>query len=485
MRGQAIVFLLLLNIIVGWANGVDCEFIKREVNIYKTVAPSGVSIYKDKLNDCSILDINGVPLNDYFLSESDALLGLFYIAQDQQLTHPRLLDYMVQNDRWDLLLLTFDSLRNYRKDNQIKAINHVFYKDLPHYFNVEIKELFNFFSAAEKIAVSQQLIPSNAKEVKFLNKRNNYIYEFWPLFDQMVFIHHLRELYPYQFEKLTVFWREKLVSYYYDDVEKQDPSFNLLSNLLNQDVVQSPIDGANKSLQFYYFIKLNLFDQASEFLQKSEKNIFFNALRYFELLDSRQQSYLMALPIQFSITDIERLFSSFYFQLDHPSFRRWVWQVAYENQFNCEKYLANPSIYLRDLPYDDYRYLPVIAPIANEVQKGKNRLDQYFLNDPINQMVINNYDKKDIAFMARFYNNFKRVPFRDQRKIMGRIYPFIKIDHYQQYLDLLPFLTTTQKIDLIDRFDFLEKVPTQNRAEWSRWLQPNLIRISTPQDKNI
>lgn len=112
-------------------------------------------------------------------------------------------------------------------------------------------------------------------------------------------------------------------------------------------------------------------------------------------------------------------------------------------------------------------------------------MDQYFLNDPINQMVINNYDKKDIAFMARFYNNFKRVPFRDQRKIMGRIYPFIKIDHYQQYLDLLPFLTTTQKIDLIDRFDFLEKVPTQNRAEWSRWLQPNLIRISTPQDKNI
>lgn len=483
MRFYGIASLLMFNIMIHLASAVDCDFIQTEIEIFKAIAPSGIGIYNSRLSDCNILEINGLPLNDYFLSESDVLLALFYIALDQKLTHPRLLDYMVENERWDLLLLTLDTLRNYKKNNQIKTLNHLFYVKLPHYFNVELKEMVNFFTAPEKIAVSQQLIPSNAKEVKFLNKRNNYIYEFWPLFDQMVFINHLRELYPYQFEKLSVFWREKLVSYYYDDVEKQDPSFKLLSNLLNRDVIEAPISGANKSLQLYYYIKLNLFDSASELMQKSDKSIFFNTLRYFELFDSRQQSYLMTLPIQFSISDIKRLFHSFYFQLDHPSFRLWVWQVAYDNQFDCEKYLDDPYHYLRDLPFDYIRYLPVIAPISNELNKGNDRVDQYFLNDPTNQTFKGDINKKDIAFISRFYNDFNRVPFKDQRQIMRSILPFIKIEHHQQYLDLLPHLTTTQKIDLIDRFELLENMPTQKRAEWSRWVQSNLIRIGPPQKK--
>lgn len=476
MRFYAIASLLVLSIVGHSANAADCDFIQKERDVFKAIAPSGIAIYKHELSDCNVLKINGVPINDYFLLESDALLGLFYVGMAQQLTHPRLLDYLVQNERWDLLLLTLDSMRTYKKNNQIKAMNHLFYMALPYYFNVELKEIFNFFSATEKIAVSQQLIPSNAKEVKFLNKRNNYIYEFWPLFDQMVYMNHLRELYPYQFEKLAVFWREKLVSYHYDGVEKQDPSFKLLSNLLNRDVVKTPVLGANKSLQLYYFIKLNLFDSASEFMNKNDKRIFFNTLRYFELFDARQQNYLMTLPIQFSISDIKRLFHSFYFQLDHPSFRQWVWQVAYENKFNCEKYLDDPYRYLKDVPFDYIRMLPVIAPLFNVVNKGAGRVDHYFLNDPTNQTFKGNLDKKDIAFISRFYNDFKRLPLKDQRPIITSILPFITIERYQEYLDVLPYLTTTQKIDLIDRFELLEHVPTAYRAQWSRWLQSNLTR---------
>ena len=484
MREFVLIFTLLMATHGVAGVKLDCERIRKEAVIFQQLAPSGLAIYRDQLASCQIYQINGLSLNDYFQTEHDSLLALSYIAIDQQLTHPRLLDYMIVKERWDLLLLTLDTLRNYEKANQIKAINHLFYKPLPHYFNVELKEMFNFFSAPEKIALSQQLIPSNPQEVKHLNKRNNYIYEFWPLFDQMVFINHLRELYPYQFEKLSVFWREKLVSYYYDGIENQDPSFKLLSHLLTRDVLDAPVEGANQSLQLFYYIKMGLFNQASEFIQNNEKSIFFNVLRYFELFDSTQQNYLMKVPVQFSISDIKRLFDAYYFQLDHPGFRQWVWQVAANNGFDCEQYLDDPFVYLQDLPFDYNRYLATLGPITNEVKKGAGKLNQYYLNDPTNTTFSKALDKKEIAFIARFYNSFNKVPFKDQKKVLTSILPFITISSHQQYLDLLPYLTTTQKIELIDRFHLLEEIPTQNRAEWSRWVQPNLKRIDDKKKLN-
>ena len=91
--------------------------------------------------------------------------------------------------------------------------------------------------------MAQQLIPTNANKIKQLNQRNDYIVEFWPLFDQMAYISHLREIYPARFERLSLFWKEKLISYYYEDVEKQDPTFKLLNNLLTKDIVQKDMPG--------------------------------------------------------------------------------------------------------------------------------------------------------------------------------------------------------------------------------------------------
>ncbi len=472
------VVMLMLQSSIFSAMKTDCVAIRYEAEIFKKISPSGLLIYRDQLAECDIFEINSLNISDYFKTEYDTLLTLSYIAIDQRLTHPSLLAYMIRNERWDLLLSTLDTVRLYERGVQIKTLNYLFYKDLPHYFNVELKEMFNFFSAPEKIAVSQQLIPSNANEVKHLNKRNNYIYEFWPLFDQMVFINHLRELYPYQFEKLAVFWREKLVSYYYDGIEKQDPSFKVLSNLLNRELVKEPVVGANPSIQVFYYLKLNEFDKASESLQVADKSVFFNVLRYFELFDSQQKNYLMRVPIQFSITDIKRLFNAYYFQLEDPTFRKWVWKIAIDNRFNCETYLKAPYLFLRDLPYEYRQFLSVLSPISDAVNRGRNNKDHLYENDPTDRQFPAKLNKNDVAYISRFYNEYKKVPFKDRKKVISTILPFIKIASHQQYLDLLPYLSLNQQLDLIERFDELEKIPTKNRAEWSRWVQPRLSRLS-------
>ena len=91
------------------------------------------------------------------------------MAIHEGMTHPVLLNYLVNSNRWDFLLTILDTMRKYDKMTQINILNELFYKNLPNFFNAEIKEMFNFFSEAEKIAVAQQLIPTNANKIKQLN----------------------------------------------------------------------------------------------------------------------------------------------------------------------------------------------------------------------------------------------------------------------------------------------------------------------------
>ena len=218
---------------VGVKAEISCQHLQDEINQFSASAPSALNIFRGEFERCNITFINGVPISDYFKTESDVLLAYIYLSFLNKETDVILLDYMIENERWDLLLQTLDMARKMKKPVQLSLLNHLYYKELPDYFQVEMKEMFNFFTAAEKISFSQQLIPNTTDKLVYLNRNKNYIYEFWPMFDQMAFIFHLRTLYPYQFEQLAVFWREKLVSYYYADVESQDPSFKLLSLLLN------------------------------------------------------------------------------------------------------------------------------------------------------------------------------------------------------------------------------------------------------------
>lgn len=457
-------------------NSSNCEFIMKEIDQFKYFSPAAKVIYSADIQTCGIDQINGVLTDDYFKIESDVRLMYIYRSFKLESTHPLLLAYMVNHKRWDLLLMTMDITRKMDLDTQIMALNYLFYQPLPRYFVIEMKEVFNFFTPSEKITISQQLIPNTPFEVKHLNKRNNYIFEFWPIFDQMVFINHLRELFPSQFEKNSNFWQEELVSYYYEDVVNQDPSFKLLSQILNKDINIDPIDGANPSLQAYYYLKINEFNQLTDMINEN-KTIFLNILRYFELYDIDQQNWLLSFNVPLSISDIEYLFRGYFFQIDHSSFRSWLWNQAIASKFNLETYLQNPDIYLQFLPFDKTSALKVLSPTRDRVESDKFNNRHYFENDPTVSTVFVPLSKERISHISRFYNDFKVLPYTSTQQIISDILPYITITTYQQFFDLIPYTTFNQQLNLIEKSPFLEYIPVKYHSDWNRrsqqWLRPN------------
>ena len=457
-----VMMVMIASTILATANP-DCNAIRREVQVYKKVAPSAIQIYKDQLEMCNVHTIHSLPVQDYFKTEYDTFLTLSSLAIRQKVTHPALLNYMVKNKRWDLLLSTLDTMRNYEREVQISSLNEIFYKNLPDYFDSEIKEIFNFFSSAEKIAISQQLIPSNQKKIKALSKKNQFIVEFWPLFDQLVFINHFRELYPAQFESMETFWKEKLISYYYDDVESQDPSFKMLTHLLNREWVEEGLSGANMSLRVYYAIKLNQFETANKLLNGQDNQVVFNNLRYFELFTPDQQSYLLSIPMDLSISDIQYLFEAYYLQVDHPAFKKWVWNAAISNGFNCDVQLKKPYTVLRTLPQEFQKHLKELSPMFFAIKNNKKKARPYFF-------------KKNLSFISPEYNTFSALSPSDKTRIVGAMVTYIKSISHGQFMTMLPQLTLAQQFDILDQFPDLEIIPTKNRRRWTRITQPKLAR---------
>ena len=447
-----------------------------EIDQFRYFSPSGKIIYKSQIHECDIKTINKVLVNDYFNIESDVLLTYVYRSIKLKTTHPLLLEYMVYGKRWDLVLMTLDVTRKMDRQTQIMALNYLFYQPLPSYFISEIKELFNFFSSSEKITISQQLIPNTPLEIKHLNKRNNYIFEFWPLFDQMVFINHLKELYPSQFEKFAEFWHKELISYYYDDVVNQNPSFKLLSQILNREINMAPIKGANSSLQAYYFLKINAFTELGEMIDEN-KYIYFNLLRYFQLFSIDQQKWMLSLDIELSISDIEYLFRAYFFQVDHLSFRTWLWTQAIRAKFNFETYFQRPNEYLSYLPVDRFGDLDVLSPTRYFIENESGQLNHFYEHDPTATPIPMPLTKKQLSHLTRFYNDFKVLPFTSTQPIISNILPYITLTTYQQFFDLIPYTTFDEQLNLIERNPFLELIPVKNQAGWNRmsqpWLRPN------------
>ena len=445
----------------------DCPFIKKELDIYRSFAPSGISVYKSDLEFCNINLINRQIISDYYNTEFDTLLSYVYWSFQLKKTHPLLIQYMVRAKRWDLLLLTLDMLRDIPHSVQISVLNEVFYENIPLYFSAEIKELFNFFTDAEKLTISQQLIPNSPHEIKHLNKRNNYIYEFWPLFDQMVYINHLRELYPNQFDKLALFWKETLVSFYYEGVENQNPSFKLLSRLLNNEVDSKPVIGADPSLQAYYYLKINDFDNLATILN-SNKTIIFNLLRYYDLFTAQQQRWLLESPIELNLSDIERLFSDYFYQIESPSFRSWVWDQAISASFNLETYFNQPNYYLLELTPDKKAFRKQLAPILYAVEMNESKINHLFELDPTTKDMSSKLNNDQLSNLSRFYNDYQALPFRSTSFIMQQILPYIKVDNHQQFINLIPYISFEQQLNMISLFPFLEIMPKEKHNEWNK-----------------
>jgi len=67
------------------------------------------------------------------------------------------------------------------------------------------------------------------------------------------------------------------------------------------------------------------------------------------------------------------------------------------------------------------------------------------------------------------------MPFKDTSKVIRHILPYISIDSHEEFLELMPHITKIDQLNLIQRFDFLETMPTPNRAEWARKISPSFL----------
>ena len=145
---------------------------------------------------------------------------------------------------------------------------------------------------------------------------------------------------------------------------------------------------------------------------------------------------------------------SYYFQLNDPTFQQWIWQVAIDNQFNCDKYLTQPDAFLKTVPrmYDEY--LPIISPKTHAIIKNSKNLDHFYGIDPTLKSFPSEISKSDMSVLTRFYNDYQKVPYKETKKVIRSIFPYMKVSSHQSYLDLIPHLTMSQQLDLIGRFPF-------------------------------
>ena len=123
---RVVIFLFLIAWIPTNAKVVDCESIVNEIKVFKSFSPAAISLYKNDLVECGIEYINGVPLTDYFKIEKDVLLAYTYVSFKNKMTHDLLINYMIYNERWDLLLRTLDSSRKMKQSNQVLLLHKLF-----------------------------------------------------------------------------------------------------------------------------------------------------------------------------------------------------------------------------------------------------------------------------------------------------------------------------------------------------------------------
>ena len=80
-----------------------------------------------------------------------------------------------------------------------------------------------------------------------------------------------------------------------------------------------------------------------------------------------------------------------------------------------------------------------MAPKTWYVFTDRLNTEHFFMNDPTTKMYPTNMSAKSISTLSRFYNTYKKIPYKDTTKVIHTIFPYIEIQHHQEYIDLLPY----------------------------------------------
>ena len=74
-----------------------------------------------------------------------------------------------------------------------------------------------------------------------------------------------------------------------------------------------------------------------------------------------------------------------------------------------------------------------------------------------------------LSILSRFYNSYKSIPYKDPSKVLHAIFPFIALNGHQEYINLLPYLSFNERVDLIEKYPELENIPNEMWPTWAEW----------------
>ena len=136
-----------------------CEFVQQRIDREKVYYPEKLRLFQSDIRACNIDYVDNIVLDDYFLLDQRAGLGLSYSLRNSRRVNEFVLEYFINQKRWDLLLYTLDHVHLAPKKDIMATIEYLYYQDIPDYFEPEIRELFNLLTDAESIQVAQKLVP--------------------------------------------------------------------------------------------------------------------------------------------------------------------------------------------------------------------------------------------------------------------------------------------------------------------------------------
>ena len=140
-------------------------------------------------------------MDDYFLLDQRAGLGLSYSLRNSRRVNEFVLEYFIKQKRWDLLLYTLDHVHLAPKKDIMATIEYLYYQDIPDYFEPEIRELFNLLTDAESIQVAQKLVAHNKRSMNKMKEQERVLFDNWSQFDQMAYLVHSKDEYNQYFEQ--------------------------------------------------------------------------------------------------------------------------------------------------------------------------------------------------------------------------------------------------------------------------------------------
>jgi hypothetical protein len=458
---RTLVFFMVTGVI--FCGMPDCDAIRKEMRVYSTLSPAGLTSYKNNFFTCNIYSTHGLIISDYFNTEHNALLTLVPLAIKNKTIHPVLIKYFIKNQRWDLLLLVLNEIKALNKLEQISVLNLLYYEDLPGYFDAEFKEIFNLFTEAEKISSSQQLFPTNMSKLRRLFRmKNPFIIQYWPLFDRMAVLVHLKEFYPDLFDKSRPLWNSIIES----KADQKNSNLVLIKALILNDSYNASMASVDPAFKAFYFIKRNEFEKATDVFKVSHRQVFLQILRYFEFYTPLQQSYLLSVSLPFSLANIQTLFDSYFFQLGHPVFQQWVWQLAIDNDFNLDVYVKHPYHFVRVLPHNFRPKLVRLSPLNAAVQQSFNGIGWDFYRRDISGIGVDSVRWVDLSKTKK-----------DQ--LIGAILNAYKtpISH-KQFLELIPHLSVQSQLSFIQEFPYLANIPRRFWKRWTNLTQPKLADLN-------